>query len=283
MLNRFYDDLETSRGQHGQGLSAQSVANIHGLVRKALSDAVKRGLVARNVADADEKPSAPKPITPDPWATDELRRFLDRVRDDRVYAGWLLFATTGMRRGEVAGLAWEDLDVDAGRLRVTRTLGDVDNKPTWKRPKTDAGARTMALDPATVDALRTPRANQAAERLWAGPAWQARQEDWRGESRTELVFTWPDGSLIQPERWTVWFVRHCKDAKLRRIRLPTCATPTRRRLSRHARGSHELKVSSERLGHASVAITMDTYSHVLPAADDETAHTLARLILGTGT
>ncbi len=94
MLNSFNDDLEMHGGRCGQGLSAKSVANVHGIVHKALADAVKRGLVARNVADAVEKPSAPKPITPEPWTTPELRRFLEQMQDDRLYAAGLLFATT---------------------------------------------------------------------------------------------------------------------------------------------------------------------------------------------
>ncbi|MDP8928148.1 MAG: tyrosine-type recombinase/integrase, partial [Actinomycetota bacterium] len=118
--------------------------------------------------------------------------------------------------------------------------------------------------------------------LWAGPAWQTRQVDWRGEVRSDLVFTWQDGSLICPERWTVWFREHCAAAGLRRIRLHDVRHTYATAALQHARGWHDLKVISERLGHASVAITIDTYSHVLPAADEEAAHTLARLILGTG-
>jgi integrase len=149
-LNGLYDELEQSGGRTGAGLSPKTIANIHGVLHKALSDAVKLGRVSRNVADAVEKPSAAKPAH-DIWTPEQLRTFLRQVRNDRLYAMWLLFATTGMRRGEVVGLAWDDVDLAAPRVRVTRTLGVVQSRPTWKpRPKSAAGERLMALDPTTT-------------------------------------------------------------------------------------------------------------------------------------
>jgi len=128
---------------------------------------------------------------------------------------WLLFATTGMRRGEVAGLAWGDVDLLAAQVRIAWTLGVVQSKPTWKpRPKSAAGERLMALDPTTIQALREHRKRQTEERLLVGSAWQRRQTDWRGEHRDDLVFTWPDGSLIHPQRLSKWFARHCERAGL---------------------------------------------------------------------
>jgi integrase len=154
------------------------------------------------------------------------------VACDDYYAAWLLFATTGMRRGEVAGLSWSDIDLDVGTLRVAVTLGIVDGKATWKpRPKTTAGERSMSLDPATVDALRVHRKVQAEHRLRAGHAWQTRQYDWRGAFREDLVFTWADGRMVAPERYSRWFKRHRENADLPKIRLhdypDICVIPTR--------------------------------------------------------
>jgi integrase len=194
---------------------------------------------------------------------------------------WLLFATTGMRRGEVVGLAWEDVDLMAARVRVTRTLGVVQSRPTWKpRPKSAAGERLMALDPMTVRALRDHRRRQNQERLLAGSAWQRRQTDWRGQHRDDLVFTWPDGSLIHPERLSKWFVRHCERAGLPRIRLHDVRHTYASAALANASDWHEMKLISQRLGHANIAITLDVYAHVLPAADEQAANTLARVILG---
>ncbi len=197
-----------------------------------------------------------------------------------MYAAWLLFVTTGMRRGEVAGLAWEDIDLELASLTVNWQLGVIDSQPAFKpRPKSRAGTRTMALDPATVDALREHRRCQLEERIAAGPVWQDQQTDHLGTSRTGLVFTWDGRRMIHPERISSWFARHCHDAGLSRIRLHDVRHPYASAGLASAAGWHEVKVISERLRHANVAITIDTYSHVLPAADEATAHTLATVIL----
>lgn len=279
-LEALYDRLERQGGRSGRGLSLKTLANLHGIIHKALSDAVRRGLVGRNVADAVESPRGRR-REQRVWSPEELRMFLLHVADDRLYAAWLLFATTGMRRGEVAGLAWEDIDLDAARLTVRWTLGVVDNKVIWKdQPKTRAGARTMALDPTTVEALRRYRARQAEERLAFGPAWTENNTDHRGVGRSRLVFTWEDGRMLNPERLSRWFVQHSEDAELPRIRLHDVRHTYASAALASAEGWHDVKIISERLGHASVGITLDTYSHVLPAADERAATTLARVILG---
>jgi integrase len=250
------------------------------VIHKALADAVKRGLIHRNVADAVDTPS---PIRGEQnvWTVEELRRFLTHVREDTLYAAWLLFATTGMRRGEVAGLARADLDLDAATLRIDWTLGVINGKPTWKpRPKSKAGERTMSLDPATVEALREHLAEQARQGLLIGPKWERQQHDWQGLHREDLVFTWPDGRLINPERFTEWFDAHCHRAGLPRIRLHDVRHTYATTGLANATGWHEVKVISQRIGHTSVGFTIDTYAHVLPAADEQVAHTLAILILG---
>jgi integrase len=279
-LNAFYDVLEQRGGKGGRRLSAKTVLNVHRMLHKALGDAVRLGRLSRNPVGLVQPPSASRGAT-DVWSVQQLRAFLKHVSTERYYAAWLLFATTGMRRGEVAGLAWSDIDLAAAKLRVRATLGLVNGHPTWKpRPKTAAAERTMSLDPDTVDALRAHRRTQAEERLGAGLAWCSTQTDHLGQSRDDLVFTWPDGSLMSPDRFTRWFRKLSADAGLPRIRLHDVRHTYATAGLANARGWHEVKVISERLGHASIGITLDTYSHVLPVADEETAHTLARVILG---
>lgn len=298
-LNRLYDRLETQGKRRGRcatagltcpdhdcspelhdGLAPKTLTNVHGLIHKALSDAVRRGKLKRNVADQIDPPTADRTLTRW-WTPLELRSFIQHVREDRLYAAWLLFVTTGMRRGEVAGLAWEDIDLELASLTVNWQLGVIDSQPAFKpRPKSRAGTRTMALDPATVDALREHRRRQLEERIAAGPVWQDLQTDHLGTSRSGLVFTWEDGRMIHPERISGWFARHCRDAGLPRIRLHDVRHSYASAGLASAAGWHEVKVISERLGPANVAITIDTYSHVLPAADETTAHTLATAILG---
>jgi integrase len=116
VLMAFYRSLLTAGRLDGRGgLSAKSVKNIHGALHVALGDAVRWGYVARNAADATDPP---KVATPEMqvWSPAQLRTFLTSVRSDRLYAAWMLFATTGMRRGEVAGLRWVDVDLAAGRV-----------------------------------------------------------------------------------------------------------------------------------------------------------------------
>jgi hypothetical protein len=172
-----------------------------------------------------------------------------------------------MRRGEVTGLRWVDVDLDAGRISPRRPRVVVNYRVVISEPKTAKGRRSLALDLATVAALRDHRRRQLEQRLAVGPRWQD----------SDLVFTWPDGRPIHPQRFSNWFEQHTRAAGLPRIRLHDV---------RHSYATAALaagipaKVVSERLGHATIAITMDTYSHVLPGLDELAAGTVARLILG---
>jgi len=282
-LDSLYDELETSGGRHGQGLKPQTVLHVHRTLHKAFKDAMRRGTLGTNPAAAVDPPRA-EGTRPRVWTTAQLRAFLDGVGAHEFFAAWMIFATTGMRRGEVAGLAREDLDLERGHVRVQWTLGVIDRELTWKRrPKSKAGERVIALDPATVDALRGHLARQAEHRLVIGKRWPSRQTDWRGQSRDDPVFTWADGTLVHPNRYTEWFAKERERLGLPRIRLHDVRHTYASVGLRNATGWHEVKVISQRLGHSSVGFTLDTYAHVLPSADVETAHTLARHILGDGT
>jgi integrase len=268
-LTAFYRALlDDGRRDGSGGLAPKSVRNVHGVLHAALRDAVRWGYLLRNVAGAAD---LPKDMTPEMhvWSPGQLRAFLAQVRHEPLYAAWLLFTTTGMRRGEVAGLRWADVDLDAGRVSPRRPRVVVNYEVVISEPKTAKGRRSLALDPATVAALRDHRRRQLEERLVVGSKWQD----------SGLVFTWPDGRPIHPERFSRWFEQHARAAGLPKIRLHDV---------RHSYATAALaagepaKVVSERLGHANIAIIMDTYSHVLPGLDAEAAGTVARLILGDG-
>jgi integrase len=269
-LNRLYADLATHGRRDGRGgLKPKSVRHVHVLLHKALSDAVRWGLLARNVADAADPPRVPRQER-GAWSADELRAFLAATSEDRLAAMWLVFATTGMRRSELLGLPWRavDLEVSPGRLAVVQAVVVVDRHPVVvAEAKTASSRRQLALDPFTVAALKTHRVRQLEERVAWGLAWVD----------TGLVFTHEDGQVLHPEHVTKRFARLVRDAGLPLITLHG----VRHSYATAALAAGEpLKVVSERLGHASTSITANLYQHVLPSMDERTANAVASLILG---
>ncbi|MGH9022602.1 MAG: site-specific integrase [Acidimicrobiia bacterium] len=202
-----------------------------------------------------------------PWTTEELRAFLAAAEGDRFYPIFVLLVSTGMRRGEVLGLRWADVDLDAGRLAVRHTIGRVGGKVLAGEPKTAKSKRSIALDPGTVAVLRRQRIAQLEERL----AWGAlyREQD--------LVFAREDGAPINPE-----YVGRA----LRRIAGKAGVRPVRTHDLRHGWATAALeagvhpKVVSDRLGHSKVSVTLDVYSHVAQAVEEEAARLVASKLLG---
>ena len=180
-----------------------------------------------------------------------------------------------MRRGELAGLRWVDIDFDHATVSPTIPRVVVDHQVHDSAPKTERARRRLALDPVTLAALQAQRKLQVEDRQTVG----GRYRD------LGYVFTWPDGRPLHPENIANWFEQHTRAAGLPRIRLHDV---------RHSYATAALKagisakVISERLGHASVAFTLQTYSHVIPGMDKDAAATVADLILtstqkGSGT
>ncbi|MDP8957702.1 MAG: site-specific integrase, partial [Actinomycetota bacterium] len=267
VLNRLYGKLQREGGRDGRKLSARTVRHCHRTIRKALQDALRWGYVARNVADATNPPGDTDKPEMSVWSAAELRRFLEHVCDDRLRPMWLTFASTGMRRGEVLGLRWQDVDLEAGRLAIRQTLLAVGHALSFSEPKTKRGRRLIAVDPRTVAILREHRKRQLEERLRAGEAWV----------ETGLVFTNEIGEPIHPDAVTKLFGRLAEEAGLPVIRLHDL---------RHGwatlafqAGEHP-KAVSEQLGHSTISLTLDTYTHAIPAMQQEMAERVARLIHG---
>lgn len=233
-----------------------------------MADALDEDRVPRNIASKVKPPTVSK-TKMRVWGADQLRAFLAQVRADRLYAAWYVACTTGMRRAEVLGLRWADVDLDAERLTVAQTATLVAGKIVFGPPKTEGSGRTMSVDPATIAVLRAHRKRQAEERLTWG-------SDYGGR---DLLFAMENGDPINPETFSDMFGRHARVAGLPPIRVHDV---------RHSYATAALeagipaKVVSERLGHSGIAITLDRYSHVRPKLDEEAAETVANLILGTG-
>jgi integrase len=260
MLNRLYGEL-------GEHLAPRTVRGVHTVLRQALADAVAWQRLPRNPADHAKPPSIASvgEMPPRTWSARQLDDFLAHVRDDRLSAAWRVLAMTGLRRGELLGLHWDAVDLDTGRLAITQTLIEGKGAPRFSEPKTKRGRRSVALDPGTVDALREHRERQLDERLDWGPAYQDH----------ELVFCREDGTPIWPRTFSRFFDHHVHDAELPKIRLHDLRH-THATLALHA-GVHP-KVVSERLGHSTVAITLDIYSHAVPAMQADAAAKVAALV-----
>lgn len=248
-------------------LSASTVKAVHVILHKAFGAAVRWGRLTRNPADLADPPrvgSHSEEI--ETWTSSTLRSFLAATAEDREHALWVLLATTGMRRGEVVGLRWQDVDLDAGRLSVVHTILSINGKILVSDPKTAKGRRAISLDPSTVAVLRDHRRRMLEERMLVGA-------DFSDEG---LVFHRPDGSCLRPETVSASFLRRQKGMGVPRLTLKglrhTWATLALEQ------GIHP-RVVQERLGHSTIAITLGIYSHVSPTLHDEAAEQVAGLIL----
>lgn len=268
-LNALYADLLESGRRDGKGLSPKSVRNIHTTLQKALADAVDSGRVARNVAALAKPPKVRASDREEmkTWTADELRTFLERVADDDLYAAWHTAGSTGLRRGELLGLRWSDLDPDNGRAAIRQTVISVNYEIQFSTPKTNRGRRVIALDSATVAALRTHRKAQAKQRMAFGGDYQDHG----------LLFARPDGTPIHPQVFSDRFERLVSAAGLPRVRLHDLRH-THATLALRA-GVHP-KVVSERLGHSTVSFTLDVYSHAIPEMQSDAAELVAALVAG---
>ena len=268
-VNGLYAKLGESGRKNGKsGLSPQTIHHVHSCLHKACKDAVRWGLIARNPLDAADPPRRKGDGTTEmkTWSAEQLGAFLASVRGQRLHALWHTIAMTGMRRGEALGLRWSDVDLENGRLSVRRALIPTNRDVVVSEPKTAKGRRVIALDPATTEVLKEQAAGQLEEQREWDPAW----------SDSGLVFTAENGKALDPETISRWFRIAVKRAMLPPIRLHDLRH-THATLALQA-GIHP-KVVSERLGHATVSITLDTYSHAIPALQEEAAEKIAGLVL----
>ena len=254
------------RGLHREkldtGLSPATVRKIHSTLHKALAQAVADGLLPCNVADV----KAPRPVLDEmrPLSEDEVRRFLEVARGNAFETLYVLAITTGLRRGELLGLRWDDADLEKGTLRVGRSLTREKGRYLLGDTKTKKGRCRVNLTPCAVAALKAHRAARATEKLRTkARAIGLKTGDYEDRN---LIFATRTGAIVSPEN----LVRRFFKPLLKRAGLPeirfhdlrhTCATTLLER------GVHP-KMVQELLGHAIVAMTLDTYSHFLPSMGD---------------
>jgi len=267
-VNALYSKLaETGRKDGKTGLSPMTIHHVHACLHKACKDAVRWGHISRNPLDAADPPRKKGDGTKEmrTWTKEQLKAFLDAMKDERLSPLWHTIAMTGMRRGEAIGLRWSDVDFDGGRLAVRRALIPSGREVIVSEPKTIKGRRVIAIDPGTVEVLKAQAARQLDE-----------QKDWdEAWVETGLVFTLENGAALDPESVSRYFRQAVKKSMLPPIRLHDLRH-THATLALRA-GIHP-KVISERLGHATISITLDTYSHAIPAMQEEAATLIAGLV-----
>jgi integrase len=246
------------------GLSSTTVRHLHAVLHTALVQAVKHGLVARNVCDLVDPPRFAsherRTLT-----AEEARRFLETARGDRFEAIYSLVMTTGLREGELLGLRWRYVDLERGALQVRGNVQRIEGKPVVKEPKNESSARQVLLTKVAVDALRQHRKRQLEERLQVGDAWQDH----------DLVFPSAIGSPMYAQN----FLARSYFPLRKRAGIP----PVRFHDLRHsaatlllASGVHP-KIVSEILGHSRIAVTMDLYSHVTMTMQQEAVNVMEGL------
>lgn len=248
-----------------RGLSATSVVSVHHVLKEALGHAVKWSTITRNVAEATSPPRIQRK-TMDMWDIPDIQRFLDAAADDRFYPVYHLAILTGLRRSEIFGLKWDAVDLAGCTLRVVRTLQRITGHGLVEgQPKTNRSRRVISLAPVAVELLHGVRGAQMEYQIEYGELWQ----------NTGYVFTQLDGQPVDPDMVSKKFPKLIKAHGLSHLTFHGL---------RHANATLALiagvkpKVLSERLGHPSIAETMDIYAHLLPGMEEEAALAVERLL-----
>ena len=249
-----------------EGASQYTLKNIRALLRAALNQAVRWGMVQRNAAALVElrEPQRRQLV---PWSATEAKAFLACVESHRLRALFVVALFTGMRRGEVLGLRWSDVDWNSREVRVEGSLQRINGTLKLVELKTEKSRRSIRVPDAVLEALRRHKVLQAKELLKAGS----------GRSDPDLVFTTPKGTPIDPRNLHRQFVAVVERSGVRRQRFHDL---------RHAFATLQLeagipaRVVMERLGHTQIGTTLDIYSHVTETMQDEAAGRLGEMLGG---
>ncbi len=266
-LERLYADLlDDGRADGTGGLNPKTVVEIHMILRRALDDAVRRGWILTNPARIAHAPKR-RPLSSNTsrvWNAHQLGAFLAFTREHRYHAAIWVAANTGMRRGEVLGLRWGDVDFATSQLSVTRSLVSVGYELHETRGKSRTARRAINLDSRTLDVLHAWRQHRMSE----DPEFEVGDPD-------NHVFARPDGAPTHPQLLSDAFQKLVNQSGLPRVRFHDLRHTHATLL---LKAGVPIKVVSERLGHSTPGFTMATYQHVIPGMQEEAAQTFGDIL-----
>lgn len=259
----------------GKPLGPRQVEYIYAVLHMALERALKDGLVSRNVCDAVDKP---KKIRHEfmPWSTEQTNQFLSAIKAKRLFPFYMVAWGAGLRRAEILGLRWEDIDLKNGTLTVRRVVVRVKGSIKFQEPKTKKSRRTVPLPDAVTKALRVWKTKQAQEKMkWKAAHSHLASEDIPEYNPLNQVFCNEIGEVLQPDFISHRFKQDVREAGLPEIRFHDL---------RHGHATmllelgEDLKVISDRLGHSTITLTADTYSHVREQLQREASRKLDKAL-----
>ena len=264
-IQRFYGEALSQGGVGGRGLSARTVLYCHRVLFEALRYGVKQGMVSRNVAEAADPPQ-PKHTQQATLAADDIAPFFEAAKRTPWHVPFYTKLYTGLRRSELLGLRWCDVDLDLAVCSVVQTLHRLaGGKYIMKPPKSAKSRRLVDLPPTLALLLREYKAEQQALRILLG----------KPLADSDLVFAHPDGTPLDPDTITHAFGKLIRRAGLPHMRLHDLRH-THATLMLKA-GVHP-KIVQERLGHANIGITLDLYSHVVPELQEAAAERFDKIL-----
>lgn len=256
IIHDFYDS------KLKEGFSSSYIQRMHEMIRMLMKVAYKWKLIHEDVISLVEPPRLVKKEMK-VWTIQQVNEFLKHTKHSRYHPIFFLAAYTGMRKGEILGLSWDDINFDEMKLKINKTLYKIKGEYLLQEPKTTHSVRTIYLDDDVIRVLKKQKVKQNLERMKYGPVYK----------KHNMVFAQETGEYVYPSAVNMLFTRFLKQLELPYIRFHDL---------RHTHATILLqmgvnpKVVADRLGHSSVKITLDTYSHVLPSMQQDLSEQFSR-------
>jgi integrase len=262
-----YGKLQKPKAEGGAGLAPRTIGHVHRLMHRVMGHAVKWGVILNNPVASAEPPRVTRTEI-EILEPEQIKEVLEAIRGNPLYPLTVIALATGMRRGEIVGLRWGDVDLDGGSIRVERSLEQTNAGLAFKAPKTRAGIRTISIPPAVTAELRRHWTWQQELRLALG----------LGKAGDDgLVFPRPDGSPWPPDSLTADWARAVRLLKLPKV---TFHALRHTHVSQLIAAGLDVVTVSRRIGHSKPTVTLDVYSHLFGSTDQRAAEVVEAALAG---